>query len=83
MSKMNNTRAIDVIRLGVFSPFIGVVVIAASFMMATEFSAFAIFDKTYNFEAVTAVPESGTLSLLAMSMLALGFTCQRATNITN
>jgi hypothetical protein len=43
----------------------------------------AIFDKTYNFEAVTDVPEPGILSLLGMSLLAFGFIRRRSTNNTN
>ena len=80
---MNNTRSTEVNRLGVFNPFIDVVVIAASFMMATESSVSYIFDKTSNFESVTKEPESGTPTLLGMSMLVLGFIRRRSTKHTN
>lgn len=51
--------------------------------LAYETVGAAIFDKTYNFEAATEVSESGTLSLLGVSLLALGYIRRRSIKHTN
>lgn len=46
--------------------------------LAYQTTGAAAFDKTYNFETATAVSESGTLGLLGLGILALGFVRRRS-----